>query len=48
MSWGTPHNIALKAHVTASSILNEESAASMVIDQKSVSSIKENGFQIVD
>lgn len=34
MSWGTPHNIALKAHVTASSILNEESAASMVIDQK--------------
>lgn len=32
--WGTPHNIALKAHATASSTLNKESAASMVTDQK--------------
>lgn len=32
-TWGTPHNIALKAHVTASSVLNEQSKASLVTDQ---------------
>lgn len=33
-AWGTPHNIALKARATASSVLCEENSASMVIDQK--------------
>lgn len=31
--WSTPHNIASKARVTASSVLNEYSDASLVIDQ---------------
>lgn len=32
-SWGTPHNIALKAHVSSSSEVDEDHDASKVIDQ---------------